>query len=378
MTLTVQPVRTEHELKVFLTFPWQIYRKDPCWVPPLIEDFRQKLDPARSPFWKNARRELWIAWRDGHPVGTVAGIVDQGRLDALGEPIGAFGFFECIDDTEVARCLLDAAGEWLRAQGMTGMRGPYNPSADGECGILVEGFQTRPALLEGHNPAYYQRLVEEAGLRKYRDMVARLYTIDRTRTLEEQVSEKLQRVAERAGVRPDIHIRAIDLRRWDEDITLAWRIYTAALSELPEYVPVTLEDFQGLAASFRAILDPRLALVAEIGGQPVGFALALPDINEALQHVNGRLGPLQMLKLLWYSRRLKRVSFKILMMLPQYQGRGVEAVLTMAVARAIWEMGFREVDMSLTGEENEKSNRLQENLGFRMYRRYTVYQKDLA
>lgn len=377
MALMISPVRSKRELKEFVTFPWRIYRDNPCWVPPLINDRMKRLDPQVDPFWKNARRELWIARLEGRPVGTIAGIVEEGRVHTSGAMVGSFGFFECIDDTSIGQALLDTVADWLRGQGMTVMRGPFNPSGDDECGFLVEGFQTRPAVLEGHSPPYYAAMVERLGFTLYREMVARMLHVDNRRTFEEQVPAKLLQVAERVRRRADLSLRTIDMRRWDEEIIQAWHIYVTALSELPEYVPITLADFQALAASFRPILNPQLAQIAEVGGKPVGFALAIPDANEALQHVNGRLGPLGLLKLLWYSRRLKRVSFKILMMLPEYQGRGVEAALTIAVARAIWDAHYQEVDMSMTGSENVKSNRLQENLGFQVYRRYRIYEKAL-
>lgn len=358
-------------------FPWSIYRGDPYWVPPLIDDYRQKLELERNPFWKNACRELWIARQDGRVVGTIAAIIDYAQTQTAGALIGNFGFFECIDDPQVAGLLLGAACDWLRGQGMTIVHGPYNPSADGECGILVEGFQTRPAVMEGHTPPYYAGLIEGCGFQIYRDMVARLFVRDFSHSFEEQVPEKLRRVAERAARRPDLRLRQLNTRRWDKEIETAWRIYNTALRELPGNVPVALDDFRAQASGFRMILDPALAQIAEIDGKPVGFALAIPDANEALQRANGRLGPLGMLRMLWALRRLKRVSFKILMMLPEYQGRGIEAVLTVAVARGIWARGYQEVDMSLTGSENEKSNRYQENLGFRVYRRYRIYQKEL-
>jgi len=212
--------------------------------------------------------------------------------------------------------------------------------------------------------------------------MARLWTRDKHATFEEQMPGKLVRAANRAALRDDLSLRRIDLHRWDEEVRLAWKIYTICLAPLPEWVPTPLEDFQAIASAFRSIVDPRLVLIAELSGKPVGFMLALPDASEALQKVlshkkPGSIGFWDMVRLYFYTRRLSRATFKMLMILPEYQGRGVEAVLTAELARTIWEMGFREVDMSMTGEENEKSNRFQENLGFLVYRRYRIYQKEL-
>jgi GNAT superfamily N-acetyltransferase len=383
LMLTISPVRSESDLDQFITFPWAIYYADPYWVPPLLDDRRGKLDTVRSAFWKNASRELWVARLDGRCVGTIAAIIDQVRIKALGEAVGSFGFFESLPDPAVAGGLLDSAAQWLRQQGMELMRGPYNPSGEDECGILVDGFATRPALLEAHTPPYYPGLLEARGMVKYRDLVARLWRRQPGKSLDEQLPGKLMRTAGRAAERPDLRIRRVNMRAWADEMELAWRIYTTALSALPEFVPITLDDFRALADSFRQILDPRMVLVAEVGGKTAGFVLALPDANEALQKVLSHQEPRQldalgMLRLFWYTRQLKRVTYKILMILPEYQGRGIEAVLSAELARTILNLGYQEVDMSMTGEENERSNRFQENLGFQVYRRYRLYQKELA
>jgi GNAT superfamily N-acetyltransferase len=376
--ITIHPVHTQGEMKEFVSFPWRVNAGDPNWVPPLIDDRRQKLDPQRSPFWKNAARELWLAYRDGRPAGTIAAIVDRNRVESEGRPVGVFGFLDFIEDGEVAHALIDTAADWLRGQGMAAMIGPYNPGEMDEPGLLVDGFDTRPAIMEAHNPPYYGRLVEACGLVRLDDLLARLWTRTPGKTFEEEIPAKLLRVAEHMKQRPDLSIRQIDVKRWDDEIRLACEIYNTAIRGVPGAGSIPLDDFAGNAAAFRPILDPRMGLVAEVGGKAVGYVLVLPDINEALQKVNGRLGPIGMLKLAWYSRHLHRVSFKIMMMLPEYQGRGIEALLAYNVARVIFDQGYQEVDMSLTGEENGKSTRFQSALGFRVYRRYRVYQKELA
>jgi GNAT superfamily N-acetyltransferase len=242
---------------------------------------------------------------------------------------------------------------------------------------LVEGFDTRPAIMEGHNPPYYAAFFEDNRFTKYVDTLARLAKRDPThQQLQQAIPEKLFRVAERVKQRRDLILRKINITAWEDEIKLACRIYNAALRSLPDYVPVSEAEFMTLAGSFKRILDADMALIAEIEGKPVGYALALPDINEALRHVNGRLGPVGLAKLWWYSRKLKRASFKILMMLPDYQNRGIES-LVVQVAQVIWDRGYIEADMSLTGEENEKSTRFQEHLGFKVYRRYRIYEKQL-
>ncbi len=377
MDIRLKPVETARERREFVTFPWQIYRRDPYWVPPLINDKIDRLDPEKNPFWRTAEQALWMAYADGKPVGTIAGIIDHHSLETTHQSVGQFGFFECVDDARVAAQMLDTVADWARAKGMAILRGPFNPSPSDEVGILVEGFETRPAILEAHTAPYYPALIEGAGFHKFVDNLARLVIRRPADSLEDLLSEKLRRVAERASLRPDLVIRPMRIDDWEGEIRLACQVYNAALACLPDYTPITEAEFARFAESIRPLMDPRMALLAEVNCQTAGFALALPDVNEALQHVNGKLDLAGMAKLWWYSRKLSRVSFKILVMLPEYQGRGVEAVLIERISRAIWELGYREIDMSLTGEDNMRSTRLQENLGFKVYRRYRVYEKTL-
>jgi GNAT superfamily N-acetyltransferase len=378
MSLTIRPVSTTQEFKQFVIFPWTIYRQDRYWVPPLIDDRAARLDVRRNPYWQNAERSLWIAFQDSVPVGTLAAMIDRRRNQVLKQSVGAFGFFECINDQEVASRLFESAADWLRSKGMSIMRGPYNPSETDEIGILVEGFNTRPSILEAHTPPYYASLVEGFGFALFNHTVARLFQRPpEAKTVEDVIPLKLQKVAAITRKRSDLTIRKLNLHRWNEEIRLACQIYNASLAGLEDFVPLTEDEFKAFADSFKAIISPDEALIAEINGKPVGYILGLPDVNEAFQHLNGRLWPFGILKLQWYLHRIKRVSFKILMILPDFQNRGIETVLVTELARAAWKKGYQEVDISLTGDENIKSNRFQENLGMKVYRRYRIYEKSL-
>jgi hypothetical protein len=378
MTLTIEPIHNKKDLHDFVHFPWKIYHSDKNWVPPIIADRYAKVDTNRNPFWQTAEREIWLARMDGTPVGTIAAIYDHRRNEKLKDELGMFGFFECIDDPAVAKALIQAASNWLKTHNLKKIRGPYNPSESDEVGILVEGFNTRPAILEAHTPPYYPALLESAGLVKFQEIVARMKLRPESLTdLSEALPEKFIKTARLVKKRSDLIIRPVNMKQWDEEIRLACDIYNQALGTLPAYIPMSQEEFRDFANSFKTIMDPNLGRLAIVNGKPAGFALALPDFNQALQHINGKMDLIGILKLLWFSRHLDRVSFKILVMIPEFIGSGIETLLTLEICEEILKKGYKEVDMSLTGDENEKSNRYQERLGMQVYRRYRIYEKDL-
>jgi GNAT superfamily N-acetyltransferase len=195
----------------------------------------------------------------------------------------------------------------------------------------------------------------------------------------EDAAPRLRRAIEIAGRRDrGVRIRTLDRRHWDEDIRIACRLFNAALSYLPEHVPVSEEEFLAMAEGLKPVLDDEMALLAEVDGRPAGFGLILPDVNQALRHVHGRLGPVGLLRFLYYRRSIDRASFKIMMVAPEYQDRFVEVLLLARLGEAVWRKGYREVDLSMTGDENWKSNRIQERTGPRVYRRYRIYEMPIA
>jgi GNAT superfamily N-acetyltransferase len=373
---SILPIQNSEDLNNFIKFPWIINREDRNWVPPLIRDRRIKLDLARNKYWNCAERELFLVKRGKTPLGTIAAIIDHHHNQVTKSQAGVFGFFECVDDQEIADLMFSTIEDWLKGRGIGTVRGPYNPSPTDECGVLIDGFNSRPALLEAHNPPYYAQLLENAGYIPFNEMVARMAVApDGAKQLNEFISGKLLRVVEKIRHRQDIHIRQVNFKKWERDISLACDIYNKSLEPLPGYVPIPKDEFKAFADSFRSFIDPELALLAEVGGIPVAFALALPDLTEALQKANGNLGFKGLFHLWMATRNPTRGTFKILMVLPEYQNRGIETLLVLEIAQAAFSKGYREMDMSLTGSENEKSNRFQENLGYTVYRRYKLYQK---
>ncbi|KAF0111640.1 MAG: hypothetical protein FD147_821 [Chloroflexi bacterium] len=377
MKIQVESVETREEYLQFVKMPWRLYQGDSFWVPPLIQDVIDRLDPAKNPFWKTAERQCWMAYADKQAVGRICAIAYKPEDKPIDPLIGRFGFFECINDPAVASLLFSTAADWLGTKGFKMMSGPFNPSPTDEIGIMVEGFDVRPVVLTGHNPPYYADLFTANGFTKANESVARRYIRPDGITFAQAFPEKLERVAEIAAKRKDIVLRQLKRGDWENEIKIATEITNKALGPLPGFIPLRFEEFLQFANSFKLFLHPPMAVIAEVAGQPVGYAVALPDVYEALQKANGKLDLIGSIRFFFVLQRLQRVSFKILMILPEYQGRGIEALLIREVARSIWERGYREVDMSLAGEENIKSNRFTENLGFKIYLRYRVYEKSI-
>lgn len=375
MAAYVKPVHSPQDIDLFIRLPWQIYRNDPCWVPPLLEDMRNKLDVEKNPFWQNARHQCWLAFREGRAVGRICAILDD--TPQVQQTIGAFGFFECENDQEAASLLFSAAENWLADKGTSIVRGPFNPTINEEPGFLVEGSDIRPVLMTGHTPPYYLELAAASGYHYYNDLVARRYVLNRQHSFSEECPEKLLKIAACVETRKDIRIRRMGKANWHNEIMLACDLYNKSLAALKDFTPVPPEEFQQIAQGMKQIIDPGMALIAEVNGRPAGFALALPDVNQALQKANGKSDPISLLMVLLQMQRLERVSFKMLMILPEFQGRGIEALLIRNVARRIWQKGYKEVDMSLAGDENFKSNHFQSSLGFNTYLRYRLFEKDL-
>ena len=375
--LTLKPILSQSDFIEFAKFPWLIYKNDPFWVPPLLTDVLDRLDPQNNPFWKIAERQCWLALESDTPVGRICAIAYLKTDQTTAPEMGRFGFFECIDNIEVASLLFQTAAAWLKQKGYSNMVGPFNPSPTDEIGVMIEGFSTLPVAMAGHNPPYYQNLFETCGFIRNNESVARRYIRPKGISLEEAFPKKLMRVVEIARKRKDISLRRLKKTEWENEIRIATEITNAALAPLPGNIPLTYDEFLNYSNGFKPFLDPKMALIAEVDGQPVGYAVAFPDVNEALKKANGKLDFLGTIRFFIKLPRIKRVSFKILMILPEFQGRGIEALLIYEIAKRIWQRRFREVDMSLAGEENVKSNRFTDNLGFKVYLRYRIYEKSI-
>jgi len=372
------PAETARDRRSIITFPWRIYRNDPLWVPPLISERLARLDPQRNPFFQTGEAQPFLAYRQGKLVGTIVPAIDHRSNQHLGEEVAVFGFFEVVEDDAVAEALFRATADWARQKGMEALRGPFHFTPSDEPGLLIEGRDTPPVILMGHTPPYYVNFFQRFGFVKFgADSLAFRAWAAPYEGDPGRLPPKLLRVAEAVQKRGGFTLRRGRLHRWSEEIESAFHIYNSALSTLPRFVPLTRADFERQARALEPLLDPHFVLFAEVNDQPVGFALGLPDINQAIRHANGGRYPWDWLKLWWYSRRIYCLSFKILAVLPEYWGRGIDVLFYLEMARQMLAHGYRWMDMSLTAEDNLMTTRIAARFGAEVYKRYRVFQLTL-
>ncbi len=372
--IQIQKVISKHDLHTFVKFPWRVYKGDPNWVPPLISERLDYLNPEKNPFYQQAEVALFLVRRGRETLGTIAPFINQSANEYSNEKVGGFGFFEVIEDYVVAERLLDTACDWVKARGMSILRGPTNFSNNEAPGVLIEGVNCPPVMLAAHTPAYYKTFLERYGMEKFIDNYAWRAFRSQIGSELENLPPELFRVADAARRRSNVTIRKVRFENWEEEMASAHYLFNITLTHLSDYVPISEEQFRRLADQLRPFLDPDLALFAESDGRPIGFCVAIPDINRVLIHLNGRLFPLGWLKLLWYKRRIDVVSFKLMGVLEEYRRRGIDALLYLETIKAVFARGYEWLDGSLTSEENLAVNYLAERLGAEQYKHYRIYQ----
>ncbi|MFH1862718.1 MAG: N-acetyltransferase, partial [bacterium] len=366
--LQLKIIRQSRDLTPFLRLPWRIYQGDRNWVPPLLSDQRKLLDPKRHPFFDHGEMTRLIALRDGVPVGRICAIDNRAHVDYWQEPVGFFGFFECENNKDTAKALFDAAANWLQPRGLNFMRGPMNPSTNETCALLIEGFDSPPVVMMPYNPPYYIELLESVGLAKIKDLYAYKIT-------KEGIPERVIKAGEEIKSRnQNITVRPINLKNLTADLEKVRTIYNAAWSKNWGFVPMTAAEFDHTAADLKKIIDPELAFIAEDGDAPVGFSLALPDVNVALRHINGRLFPFGIFKVLYYSRKIKNARIITMGVVKEYRGRGIDVLFYLESFRRGVARGYEWGETSWILEDNVPMNRALEMIGAKIYKRYRIYQ----
>ncbi|MEM1043159.1 MAG: hypothetical protein AAGI91_11075 [Bacteroidota bacterium] len=343
--IVVRRVASGKDKSRFIDFPYRHYADHPVWVAPLRMDQAKVLNPKKNPFFEHGEIELFLAENErGDTVGRVAAIRNGMHLQKYDDGNGFFGFFECAEDYGVAEALLDAATAWLRARGLTGVRGPTSPSMNDTSGLLVEGFDREPAILMPYNPPYYVDFLERYGFERAMTMWA--YYVHEAYVHK----DKLRRGAEVVLRRnPGLRLRTLDTGRFWDDAAAVLRIYNEAWSSNWGHVPMTEREFEHLAKDLRKVIEPELVFLLEKEGDPVAFSISIPNLNQALRHVpDGRLFPLGLPTLLARAKLggVYEIRLPLLGVLPEFHGRGFDAVLIDATIQDGLARGYDACEMS--------------------------------
>lgn len=363
---------TKKERKQFIDFPYQHYFEDENWIPPLKMEQKKLIDTENNPFYENGDIALFLAEQDGELCGRIAAIQDRRYNEHHQNKTGFFGFFECIDDQSVANLLFKVAGDWLKQRGHTDILGPANPSMMDEVGILVDGFEYEPSIMMPYHKPYYNALITNAGLEKEMDMYAfrvtqASVTLDRIYRAEEIVRRRL----------PKLRIREVDTKNLDQEVEIVRDIFNRAWSQNWGFIPLSKEELEDLAEDLKLILDPKVAHIAEIDGEPVAFSIALPDLNQALKHTDGTLFPTGIFKLLWHRRNIDQIRTALMGVIPKYQGKGIDALLHKEAIINGKEVGYKSSELSWVLESNKNMIRVAEKIGASIEKTYRMYTKEL-
>jgi len=369
--LKIKKVQTKKELLDFIKFPWKIYKDDPNWVPPLISERKEFFDPGKNPFFKHSNVEFFLAKRNSEIVGRVCGIVNHNHIEFHNEKAGFFGFFECMNDFEVAELLLDTVRDWLKSEGMEIMRGPANFSTNEEVAFLLEGFDSPPVFMMSYNPKYYLELMEKYGMKKAKDLYA--WYLDK----DIKILERVARIAGKIEKKEKLKVRTINLKDFKNEVKRIKKIYNSAWSRNWGFVPMTDEEFDHLRKKLKPIVDPQMVFIAEIFGEPVGFCLALPNVNPVLKKLNGRLFPVGILKLLWYTKIKNIVNGARIITLgvvDTHRKKGIETLFYLRAIKDGIKRGYNWGELSWVLEDNVLMNKALETLGAKLYKKYRIYE----
>ena len=375
--VTVRPVLNKKDQITFLKVPFPIYAQDKSWVAPLFLERLEHLSEKKNPYFEHAKAQLFIAEVDGKPVGRISAQVDQLHQERYKDACGQFGFLEAQNDPAIFAALFKTAADWLRAQGMRQVRGPFSFSINDEIGLLIDGFETIPNMLMGHAPRYYQQRVEEQGFKKAKDVLA--YEFDNLKGLP----PTMRKMVDRMMASGDLTVRPLNKKDMATEIDIVMDIFNDAWADNWNFVPFTRAEVKMLATLFKMLLDPKAVQIAYWKGEPAAFCLAIANINEWFQGLNGRVLPFGWAKLLprVLSGKSRSVRVPLMGVKKKYQDGAVGAGLALATIRAssdhVISKGVTHGEYSWILEDNMRVRHILESMGSRVYKTYRIYEKQL-
>ena len=376
-SVSVRPVRGKADLKAFLDVPFALYEKDPNWVAPLYVERQEHLDPAKNPYYRHAEVELFLAFRGERPVGRISAQLCRLRTERYQDGVGQFGFLEAENDPEVFKALSDAAAAWLKARGATRIQGPFSFSINDEMGLLIEGFGTPPSVMMGHGLPYYASRMEEQGFAKAKDVIA--YDI-----LDKGEMPRAMKAAyDKALAEKDVVIRPLDKKNLASELEAIVAIANDAWSENWGFVPWTQEEMTALGNNLKMLVTGDYVAIAEYRGEPAAMAVTLPNINDWIAGLDGRLLPFGWAKLAWnlFARPPRSIRVPLMGVQKKHHGTALGAVLGMSVIARIRDYhvgrGTSKGELSWILEDNMPMRRMIESFGGMPYKTYRVYEKTI-
>lgn len=367
--LKIIPVRQTQDLNEFIGLPFTLYKGNPFYIPELKSDTKHLL--TGDPFWQHSKKELFIAKRDGVTVGRIAAIINDEHNKHWKDKVGFFGFFECENNQETATALIQSAATWLKQYGRETMRGPMNPSTNHTCGMLLDNFDKEPVIMMPYNPQYYNNLMEGAGLAKIKDLVA----FDRTD--KNDFSPRMKKIMDRILKNPEIKIRHINMKDFDNEVEIVRQIYNASWADNWGHVPITEAEIQDTAKQLKMIVKPELTCMIEVNGQVAGFSIAIPNMNRVLKVLHGGLNPLKLIPALLKWRSIHDCRMIMLGVHPDHRNRGIELLLVRHVVVNGVNRGWNKAELSWLLEDNKGIISVVEEAGCYRTKNYRVYEKPL-
>jgi GNAT superfamily N-acetyltransferase len=372
--VNIEEVKSAGDTNEFIRFPWKVYQGNPHWVPPLKSDVRFLLSEKKNPFFHHAEAACFLARKNGETVGRIAAIIDRNHINVHNEQAGFFGYFECLPDCAVARELLGTAARWLKERGIEIMRGPVNPSMNEECGFLLEGFDSPPMIMMTYTPAYYLDYMERCGMTKARDLYAYICVIR-----DVAAGGRLEKLASAVKARvPGLTVRPANMKQFQREVEAVKEVYNSAWSHNWGFVPMTDAETESLAKRLKPLIVPELMIMAEVNGEPAAFFVAVPDYNQVLGKINGRLGPVGIAKFLWYSRKISDIRIMTMGVKTEYRKKGIEGLLYLEAFKAAVKKGYDRAEMSWILEDNVLMKRGCELMGGKLYKKYRIYEQNIS
>lgn len=377
--IKIKAVSSKADLKIFVKLLWKIYKDDPNWVPPLIMERMDALDENKNPFFKHAKVKLWLAYKDNEPVGRISAQIDELVPKYHGINTGHFGYFDCIDDQDVANALLDTALGWLRENKMVEVIGPFSLSINEETGMLVDGFDTPPKLLMGHALPYFEKLITNYGLNRIKDTWA--YKLE---IRHEILSPVMKKMVDRAIDRGHVVFRPINMNKYEEELKIILEIFNDAWTDNWKFLPFTQDELDHAVKEMKLIIREDFTYIAEVDGVPQAMMVTLPNINEIISDLDGKLFPFGFLKLLWRLKinpSFKTVRVPLMGVRKEYQNSRLSGIMSLGLfeycRQSAIKIGCEEAELSWVLEENTRLSKLLETVGCEKYKTYRLFQKEL-